>query len=70
MSGIGWNEGCSFAAELIEMKKYGLSFSWKRALGISGLRQRFARKTRVPTTKLGLERKIRGFSIDGNIKIV
>lgn len=36
----------------------GLSFSLKRALGISGLKAKIARKTRIPTTKGGLERKI------------
>ena len=29
----------------------GLSFSWKRALGITAAKQRFARKTGIPTTK-------------------
>lgn len=38
--------------------KFGFSFSWKRALGISGAKQSFARKTGVPTTKQGFERKI------------
>lgn len=36
----------------------GLSFSWKRALGISGLKTKVARKTGIPTTKGGMERKI------------
>jgi hypothetical protein len=36
----------------------GLSFSLKRAIGISGLKAKVARKTRIPTTKGGLERKI------------
>lgn len=36
----------------------GLSFSWKRALGISQAKQRFARETGIPTSKAGLERKI------------
>ncbi len=36
----------------------GLSFSWKRALGITAAKQKFARKTGIPTTKAGLERKI------------
>ena len=36
----------------------GLSFSWKRALGISQTMQRIARKTGIPTTKAGAERKI------------
>jgi hypothetical protein len=39
-------------------KTFGFSFSWKRALGISGARQSFARRTGVPTTRQGLERKI------------
>ncbi len=40
------------------MSKYGFSFSWKRALGITSAKQRFARNTGIPTTKSGLERKI------------
>lgn len=36
----------------------GLSFSWKRALGITQAKQRFARETGIPTSKVGLERKI------------
>ncbi len=36
----------------------GLSFSWKRALGITEVKRKVARKTGIPTTKGGLERKI------------
>lgn len=36
----------------------GLSFSWKRFLGITQLRQRIARGIGMPTSKVGLERKI------------
>ncbi|MBR5469754.1 MAG: hypothetical protein IKU78_04750 [Paludibacteraceae bacterium] len=36
----------------------GLSFSLKRAVGISGLKTKIARKTGIPTSKQGLERKI------------
>lgn len=36
----------------------GLSFSWKRALGISQAKQKIARGTGIPMTKAGLERKI------------
>lgn len=36
----------------------GLSFSWKRALGISQTKQRIARQTGIPTTKVGMERKL------------
>ena len=46
------------------MSKYGFSFSWKRALGVTSAKQKFARQTGIPTTKSGLERKI-GASILG-----
>lgn len=36
----------------------GLSFSWKRALGITQAKQKIARETGIPTTKTGIERKI------------
>ena len=36
----------------------GLSFSWKRALGITKMKQRIARTTGIPTSKAGMERKI------------
>lgn len=36
----------------------GLSFSWKRALGITQAKQQFARKMGIPTSKAGVERKI------------
>jgi hypothetical protein len=36
----------------------GMSFSWKRALGITGAKQQFARQTGIPTTRQGLERKV------------
>ena len=36
----------------------GLSFSLKRALGITQVKQKFARETGIPTSKAGLERKI------------
>ena len=41
----------------------GLSFSMKRALGITSAKQRIARKTGIPTTRAGLERKICGMII-------
>lgn len=41
----------------------GLSFSWKRALGITQVRQKFARTTGIPTTKAGVERKLGSFII-------
>jgi hypothetical protein len=36
----------------------GLSFSWKRALGITQAKRKFTRETGIPTTKAGVERKI------------
>ena len=40
------------------MKIPGLSFSWKRAIGVTRVQQDIARKTGVPLTKQGVERKI------------
>lgn len=40
------------------MKIPGLSFSWKRATGLTQVKQKISRKTRIPMTKSGLERKI------------
>lgn len=40
------------------MGKFGFSFSLSRALGISSVKQKFARQTGIPTTKSGMERKI------------
>ena len=40
------------------MKIPGVSFSWKRALGITQAKRDFARATGIPTTRAGLERKI------------
>jgi hypothetical protein len=36
----------------------GFSFSLKRFLGITGIKQSIARQTGVPTTRQGIERKI------------
>ena len=43
--------------------KFGFSFSWKRLLGISDFRNSIARKTGIPTTRGGAERKISGCSL-------
>jgi hypothetical protein len=43
----------------------GLSFSLKRAVGISGLKTKVARAVGIPTTKQGLERKIGSAIIQG-----
>lgn len=39
-------------------KKLGISFSWKRAVGISGLKNKISRKTGIPLTKIGRQRKL------------
>ncbi|CAB4143664.1 hypothetical protein UFOVP449_245 [uncultured Caudovirales phage] len=44
-------------------RKFGFSFSWKRALGITGAKISFAKKTGIPTSRGGLERKIGAFII-------
>jgi len=41
-------------------EKLGVSFSLKRLIGITGLKNSIAQKTGIPTTKAGLERKIGG----------
>ncbi len=40
------------------MKIPGLSFSWKRVVGISTAKREFSRRTGIPTSKSALERKI------------
>ncbi|MBO5698709.1 MAG: hypothetical protein J6R79_01730 [Bacteroidaceae bacterium] len=42
------------------MKIPGLSFSLKRAVGVTAAKQKIAKKTGIPLTKQGLERKIGG----------
>ncbi|MDE6265355.1 MAG: hypothetical protein K2M11_09465 [Paramuribaculum sp.] len=40
------------------MKIPGLSFSWKRALGIPEAKKKFSRATGIPTSRAGLEHKV------------
>jgi len=40
------------------MKIPGITFSLKRALGITKVKQSISRKTGIPLTKQGLERKV------------
>ena len=44
---------------------HGFSFSLKRAIGVTKLKQKVARATGIPTTKQGLERKIGGAILKG-----
>lgn len=36
----------------------GVSFSWKRALGVTKMKREFTKATGIPTTKAGVERKL------------
>ena len=36
----------------------GLSFSWKRALGITKMKRKISKETGIPTTKAGRQRKL------------
>lgn len=47
------------------MKIPGLSFSLKRAVGITAVKQKISRKTGIPMTKQGLERKIGSMVMKG-----
>ena len=40
------------------MKIPGVSFSWKRAMGITQVKREISKKTGIPVSKAGLERKI------------
>jgi hypothetical protein len=37
---------------------YGLSFSWKRAVGLSAAKGRLSRRIGIPLTRSGRERKV------------
>ena len=53
------------------MKIPGLSFSLKRAVGVTKIKQKVSKATGIPMTKLGLERKIGGSvikAVKGNKK--
>lgn len=39
-------------------KKYGFSFSWKRAVGISAAKGKISKKIGVPLTRSGRQRKV------------
>lgn len=47
-----------------KLKIPGVSFSWKRALGITQLKQKIAKETGIPTSRQGIERKIGKTIID------
>ncbi len=39
-------------------RKYGFSFSWKRAIGISSAKAKLSRQIGIPLTRSGRQRKI------------
>ena len=41
-------------------KRFGFSFSWKRALGLSAMKGKASRRIGVPLTRQGRERKAGG----------
>ena len=49
---------------MVKFKIPGVSFSLKRALGITQVKQKFARETGIPTSKTGLERKVGKMVLD------
>ena len=50
------------------MKIPGLTFSLKRALGITRAKQELSRATGVPMTKAGIERKVGKIVIDALLR--
>ena len=44
----------------------GVSFSWRRAFGVTRIKRRFTNATGIPTTKSGIERKI-GSAVTGAV---
>ena len=47
----------------------GLSFSWKRALGVSNAKRKIAKTTGIPTTKSGRDKKIGNTITNGIFKM-
>lgn len=39
-------------------RKYGFSFSWKRALGLSAAKAKLSRRLGIPLTRAGRQRKV------------
>ena len=49
---------------MAKLKIPGVSFSLNRAIGVTQVKQKIAKKTGVPTTKNGLERKTGSFILN------
>lgn len=52
------------------MKIPGISYSWKRALGITRVKQQLARAIGIPLSKQGVERKIGSTILKGARKLI
>lgn len=52
------------------MKIPGISYSWKRALGITKVKQQLARAIGIPLSKQGVERKIGSTILKGTRKLI
>ena len=52
------------------MKLPGLTFSWKRALGVTKAKQQVAKATGIPMTKQGIERKVGKIVINEITKLI
>jgi hypothetical protein len=39
-------------------RKFGFSWSWKRAIGLSALKGKISRKIGIPLTRLGRQQKV------------
>ena len=61
---LGIGSICLLCNSTLVMKIRGLSFSLKRAVGITAAKQKISRKTGIPTTKQGLERKVGKMVLD------
>jgi hypothetical protein len=46
-------------------RKFGVSFSWRRAVGLSALKGKISRFIHIPLTRSGLERKVGRFFTHG-----
>ena len=60
----------STVTNMIPMKIPGLTFSWKRAIGITQAKQKLARATGIPMSKQGIERKIGSAILKGAKKLI
>jgi hypothetical protein len=51
-------------------RKFGFSFSWKRALGLSAAKSRLSRMIGIPLTRSGRERKLGRMATGGGCALI